>query len=83
VKTLRYFAAAYPTRCAAVLGWLLVAGAIEGFGRSTLMPLLSIASGAGISTIGYEGRVADALAALGIPADPGVLIGIVITALWI
>jgi ATP-binding cassette subfamily C protein len=83
VKTLRYFVAAYPTRCAAVLAWLLVAGAIEGFGLSTLLPLLSIATGSGVASTGYEGRVADALAALGIPTDPGVLIGVVVAALWI
>jgi ATP-binding cassette subfamily C protein len=83
VKTLRYFLAAYPARCAAVLAWLLVAGATEGLGLSTLLPLLSVATGSGASATGYEGRVANALAALGIPADPGVLIGIVITALWI
>jgi ATP-binding cassette subfamily C protein len=83
VKTLRYFLAAYPSRCAAVFAWLLVAGATEGFGLSTLLPLLSVATGSTVSTTGYEGRVADTLAALGIPVEPGVLIGIVITALWI
>jgi ATP-binding cassette, subfamily C, bacterial len=83
VKTLRYFLAAYPASCAAALAWLLVAGVTEGLGLSTLLPLLSVATGSGIAATGYEGRVAKALAALGIPADPGVLIGLVITALWI
>jgi len=83
VKTLRYFLAAYPARCAAALAWLLVAGAIEGLGLSTLLPLLSVATGSDVSATGYEGRVANALAVLGIPADPGVLIAIVIAALWI
>jgi ATP-binding cassette, subfamily C, bacterial len=83
VKTLRYFVAAYPARCAAVLAWLIIAGAMEGLGLSTLLPLLSVATGSGISRTGYEGRVSAALASLGIPADPGVLISIVIAALWI
>ena len=83
MKTLRYFLAAYPARCAAVLAWLLVAGAIEGLGLSTLLPLLSVATGSGVSSTGYESRVAAALATLGIPAEPGVLIAIVVAALWI
>jgi ATP-binding cassette subfamily C protein len=83
VKTLRYFLAAYPKRCAAVLAWLLVAGATEGLGLSTLLPLLSVATGSNAAATGYEARVRSALAALGIPADPGVLIAIVIGALWI
>ena len=83
MKTLRYFLAAYPASCAAALAWLLVAGVTEGLGLSTLLPLLSVATGSGIAATGYEGRVAKALAALGIPADPGVLIGLVIAALWI
>jgi len=44
VKTLRYFIAGYPARCIAVLLWLLVAGAAEGLGLSTLLPLLSVAA---------------------------------------
>jgi ATP-binding cassette subfamily C protein len=83
VKTLRYFFAAYPARCIAVLLWLLVAGVTEGLGLSTLLPLLSVATGSPVSATGYEGRVASVLAALGISPDPGVLIAIVITALWI
>ena len=83
MKTLRYFLAAYPASCAAALAWLLVAGVTEGLGLSTLLPLLSVATGSGIAATGYEGRVAKVLAALGIPADPGVLIGLVIAALWI
>jgi len=83
VKTLRYFFAAYPARCIAVLVWLLVAGVTEGLGLSTLLPLLSVATGSTVSATGYEGRVTSALAALGIPADPGVLVAIVIGALWI
>jgi ATP-binding cassette, subfamily C, bacterial len=82
VKTLRYFFAAYPARCIAVLLWLLVAGATEGLGLSTLLPLLSVATGSPVSPTGYEGRVASVLAALGIAPDAGVLIAIVIAALW-
>ncbi len=83
MKTLRYFLAAYPARCAAVLAWLLVAGVTEGLGLSTLLPLLSVATGAGVPASGYEGRVAGVLAALGIPAVPGTLFAIVIGALWL
>jgi ATP-binding cassette subfamily C protein len=67
VKTLRYFFAAYPARCIAVLVWLLVAGVTEGLGLSTLLPLLSVATGSTVSATGYEGRVTSALAALGSP----------------
>ena len=83
MKTLRYFVAAYPGRCLAVLAWLLVAGATEGLGLSTLLPLLSMATGSQVSSTGYEAHVARALAGLGIPADVGVLLAIVIAALWI
>jgi ATP-binding cassette subfamily C protein len=82
VKTLRYFIAAYPGRCIAVLAWLLVAAAAEGLGISTLLPLLSMATGSGAAPTGYESRVVAALAALGISRDPGALITIVIGALW-
>jgi ATP-binding cassette subfamily C protein len=83
VKTLRYFAAAYPARCVAVLLCLLVAGAVEGLGLSTLLPLLSVATGSGVGASGYEAQVARVLAALGVGADPGPLFAIVIAALWI
>src|SRR4030095_1165689 len=83
VKALRYFLAAYPARCLAVLWWLLVAGVIEGLGLSTLLPLLSAATGSGVGASGYEAQVARVLAALGIRADPGPLFAIVIGALWI
>ena len=83
MKTLRYFFAAYPARCIAVLVWLLVAGVTEGLGLSTLLPLLSVATGSSVSKTGYEARVAQALAALGIAPEPAALIAIVIAALWI
>ncbi|HKA14009.1 MAG TPA: ABC transporter ATP-binding protein [Myxococcota bacterium] len=83
MKTLRYFVAAYPGRCAAVVVWLLVAGAVEGLGLSTLLPLLSVATGSSASPTGYEARVTHVLARFGIPPDPGALIATVIGALWI
>jgi ATP-binding cassette, subfamily C, bacterial len=83
VSALRYFTSAYPRRCAAVFAWLLVAGATESLGLSTLLPLLSVATGSGVSSTGYEARVAAALAALGIPLSPGPLFAIVVGALWL
>jgi ATP-binding cassette subfamily C protein len=83
VKTLHYFLVRYPGRCIAAFVWLLVAGATGGIGVSTLLPLLSVATGSGVSKTGYEARVARALAALGIAPDLGVLIAIVIGALWV
>ena len=83
MSTLRYFVRAYPGRCLAVLGWLLIAAATEGLGLSTLLPLLSVATGSGVSADGYEARVAQALAALGIAPELGTLLAIVVGALWI
>jgi ATP-binding cassette subfamily C protein len=83
VSTLRYFLARYPGRCLAAFVWLLIAGATDGFGISALLPLLSLAMGSGVATTGYEGRVAHVLTELGIPLDLGVLIGVVIGALWV
>ncbi len=83
MNTLRYFLTAYPARCTAVLVWLLVAGATEGLGLSTLLPLLSVATGSHIASTGYEARVGQVLAALGIPPDPAPLFAIVVGALWI
>jgi ATP-binding cassette subfamily C protein len=83
VSALRYFVSAYPGRCAAVFAWLLVAGATEGLGLSTLLPLLSVATGSSVSSTGYEAKVAAALAALGVPARPGPLFAIVVGALWL
>src|SRR5262249_5666315 len=67
MKTLRYFLACYPARCVAAFVWLLVAGATDGLGISTLLPLISVATGSGVATTGYEGRVARVLSTLGIP----------------
>jgi ATP-binding cassette subfamily C protein len=83
VKTLRYFLARYPRRCVAAFVWLVIAGTTDGIGISTLLPLLSVAFGSGVGTTGYEGRVARALTALGVPLDLGVLIAVVIGALWV
>jgi ATP-binding cassette subfamily C protein len=83
VKTLRYFAAAYPARCLAVLVCLLVAGATEGLGLSTLLPLLSVATGSAVSSSGYEAHVVRVLTALGIPPVPEPLFAIAVGALWI
>jgi ATP-binding cassette subfamily C protein len=83
VSALRYFVRAYPGRCAAAFAWLLVAGATEGLGISTLLPLLSVATGSTVASTGYEARVAKALAAIGIAPAPVPLFAIVVGALWL
>ena len=84
MKTLRYFLAAYPARCLAVLGWLLVAGATEGLGLSTLLPLLSVATGSGVARERLRGAGrARARGARHSRRIPGPLFAIVIGALWI
>jgi ATP-binding cassette subfamily C protein len=83
MKVLLYFARAYPARGLAVLACLLLAGATEGIGLSTLLPLLSVATGAGSAASGYEARVVAWLEAVGVTPDFGTLLAIVVGALWI
>jgi hypothetical protein len=71
VKTLRYF----PRRLSQALrrGARVAArrrAPPRGSGLSTLLPLLSVATGSDRAATGYEARVASALAALGIPRIP-------------
>src|SRR6185295_15437354 len=42
LKTLKYFATAYPGRTALMVASLTVAGALEGIGAVTLLPLITI-----------------------------------------
>ena len=60
MRVLRYFAARYPGRSLGVLACLLLAGLMEGLGLSTLLPLISLATGAGDPAPGgLEARVLD------------------------
>ncbi len=87
MKVLLHFARAHPGRLLAVFACLLLAGVAEGVGLSTLLPLLSIATGAadatGAPANAFEAKVRGWLEAAGVPADFGVLLAIVVGALWV
>jgi len=84
MSVLRRFVRAYPGRSLAVFACLLLAAATEGVGLSTLLPLLSVATGgSGSAASGYERRVLEALAGLGLEPRLGPLLAVVVGALWV
>ncbi|MGH0032664.1 MAG: ABC transporter ATP-binding protein [Myxococcota bacterium] len=86
MRVLRYFAARYPGRSLGVLLCLLLAGVMEGLGLTTLLPLLSLATGSapadGAASSGLEAAVRDAFARIGFdPTLENLLLAIVV-AVW-
>lgn len=74
---LRIFFMSSRTRQLAVVGCLLLAGLAEGIGLAGLLPVLSIATGEGGDSALY-GVIVGALAAVGLPLDMPVLLGVVL-----
>lgn len=85
MRVFRYFVAAYPWQSLVVLLCLLLAAAMEVVGVSTLLPLISIATGAeGESSGGaLEGHVRNALERFGLAADIGTLSLVIVAAAWL
>ena len=83
MRVLLHFARAYPGRSLAVLACLLLAGASEGIGLSTLLPLLSLATGQKVPSEGFEAQVVARLEGAGISLEFTALLAIVVGALWV
>ena len=67
MRVFRYFVRAYPWQSLAVLICLLLAALMEGVGISTLLPLLSLATGSGdAETDGIEAGVRAAFRHFGV-----------------
>jgi ATP-binding cassette subfamily C protein len=84
MRLLRYFSQHYPGRSLAVLACLLLAGVMEGIGLSTLLPLISLATGPSDAPSGsaLEGVVRDAFARVDLAPTLGVLLFAVVAAVW-
>lgn len=83
MRVLRRFVGAYPGRSLLVLACLLLAAATEGIGLSTLLPLLSVATGESAGASGYEARVVEWLSWVGLEPRLGPLLVVVVVALWV
>ncbi len=89
MRLLIAFARAYPWHSAVTLFALALAGIVEGFGLTALLPLLSAAvnsqapaeqgAAASASTVGQ--MVTDALLAMGLTPTVGVLLAVVVSAI--
>ena len=83
------FARAYPKQSVLMLLSLMVAAVVQGVGLSTLLPVLGIVAREGVAAgpspepSRIERTVTDALAAVGLEPTLGVLLIIVVVALWI
>ncbi len=77
METLRYFTRRYPWQSISVLACLLVAGLMEGLGLSAVVPLLGLVlrgDSAGVPPSGFEARVLETFAQLGLTPSVEVLI---------
>jgi len=80
IAFLKYFARAYPTRTAMMVGLLGVSGLLEGISVVTLVPLLEAAASSreGASTSGVGEAVQNILHAVGIEPTLGILVVLVV-----
>ena len=83
MRVFRYFVGAYPWQSLVVLLCLLLAAAMEVVGVSSLLPLISIATGSEGGGGALEARVRDALASLGLVPDMGTLTAVIVAAAWL
>ncbi len=83
MRVFAYFVRTYPWQNLVVLLCLLLAAAAEGIGVSTLLPVLSVATGGGVAAPGYEGAVRAALSRVGIEQSLGALVLVVALAAWL
>jgi ATP-binding cassette subfamily C protein len=80
---LRYFAARYPSRSLGVMVCLLLAGAMEGLGLTTLLPLLTLATGSEAPPSGgLEATVRDVFVSHGIQPTLETLLAAIVVAVW-
>lgn len=81
METLRYFTRRYPWQSVTVLCCLFAAGLLEGLGLSAVVPLLGLVlrgDGAGPAAAGgFESRVAEAFALVGLEPTVEVLVAFV------
>ena len=83
MRVFRYFVRAYPWQSLAVLLCLLLAAVMEGVGISTLLPLLSLATGSGdAETDGIEAGVRAAFLHFGVEPTLGALLAVICIAAW-
>jgi ATP-binding cassette subfamily C protein len=81
MRILIIFARAYPWQTLVMVAAILLAGIVEGFGLSALLPLLALATGGeamGGKSAAAKRAVNDAFQALGITPSVGVLLVIVL-----
>jgi ATP-binding cassette subfamily C protein len=91
MRLLIIFARIYPLQSAIMLLALLLAGIVQGFGLSALLPLVTIGignqagavPGASVSHSGLERLVTDTLAVLGLPPTVGVLLVVIVVTIMI
>jgi ATP-binding cassette subfamily C protein len=83
MRVFRYFVRAYPWQSLAVLLCLLLAALMEGVGISTLLPLLSLATGSSdAETGGLEAGVRAAFGHFGLEPTLGALLAVICIAAW-
>lgn len=81
IRVFRIFLGARETRPMLVLACLLLAGACEAVGVTTLLPVISKLTGDQLPGSGLGAYVADTLAAVGLEASLGMLMVVLATAL--
>jgi ATP-binding cassette subfamily C protein len=84
IRVLVYFARRYPGRNLAVLMCLLLGGLMEGLGVSTLLPLISLATGATDAgpAGGLEASVRGVFARAGLPLTLDTMLAAIVAAVW-
>lgn len=80
VNLIRHFLRKYPTRSAALVFLLLLAGLAEGIGVMTLLPVIEIAMMDADQLSGLSRSIVGVLATLGLPPALPVLLSIVVLA---
>jgi ATP-binding cassette subfamily C protein len=83
LRVLVYFTRTYPWQSLVVLGCLLLAAVLDGFGLSAVLPVLNLAmsDGAGADAAppsALELRVLGVLDAFGVPRELGPLVGVLV-----
>jgi ATP-binding cassette subfamily C protein len=85
MRVFRYFASTYPWQSLVVLVCLLLAAGMEVIGVSTLLPLITIATGSDGAQSGsaLEGHVRAALERFGLASDLATLLAVIVAAAWL
>ena len=81
LEFLRVFLQAYPLRSVWMIALLALSGLAEGFGVVSIMPVLDLAGGGGPPQSGPGRMVVGFLAAVGLPANLTVLLGLIVVAI--